>query len=128
MRWDLEGPISWGYLAHCSHLFFMSIRIEFLASYSMLFQSVVTQTSLDRLYKNTEFCQCLLRRSCQLQLFDTCSRLCASAASACNWASYRTYDVMVLECTHYITCITLNVSQTGCTIASQLGFQLCLMV
>ncbi len=29
MRWDLEGPISSGYIAHCSHPFFMSIRIAF---------------------------------------------------------------------------------------------------
>ncbi len=27
------------------------------------------------------------------------------------------------KCTHYTTCITLNVSQTGCTVASQLGFE-----
>ncbi len=31
--------------------------------------------------------------------------------------------VMVLKCMHYITHITLNVSQTGCIIASQLGFE-----
>ncbi len=30
---------------------------------------------------------------------------------------------MVLKCTYYITHITLNVSQTGCTVASQLGFE-----
>ncbi len=47
----------------------------------------------------------------------------ASTASACNWASYRTFNVMVLECTHYIIRITLNVSQTGCTVASQVGFK-----
>ncbi len=69
VRWDLEGPISSGYLAHCSHPFFTSIRIEFSASYSMLSQSLVTPTSLDRLFINPEFCQCPLRRSCQLQLF-----------------------------------------------------------
>ncbi len=33
VRWDLEGPISSGYLAHCSHPFFMSNSIEFSASY-----------------------------------------------------------------------------------------------
>ncbi len=31
-----------------------------------------------------------------------------------------TFNVMVFKCTHYTTCITLNVSQTGCTVASQL--------
>ncbi len=34
-----------------------------------------------------------------------------------------TFNVMVLKCTHYTTRITLNVSQTGCTVASQLGFE-----
>ncbi len=33
VRWDFEGPVSSGYLAYCSHPFFMSIRIEFSASY-----------------------------------------------------------------------------------------------
>ncbi len=31
---------------------------------------------------------------------------------------------MVLKCTHYTTHITLNVSHTGCTVASQLVFEL----
>ncbi len=31
---------------------------------------------------------------------------------------------MVLKCVHYITHITLNVSQTGSTVASQLEFEL----
>ncbi len=78
VRWDLEGPITSGYLAHCSHLFFMSIHIEFSASYSMLSQGLVMPTSLARLFINPELCQCPLRRSCQLSYFDTCSRLRAS--------------------------------------------------
>ncbi len=41
VRWDLEGPKSSGHLAHCSHPFFMSICIEFSASYSVLSQSFV---------------------------------------------------------------------------------------
>ncbi len=69
VMWDLEGRISWGYLAHCSHPFFMSLCIEFLASYSMLSSSFVTLASLAGLFINPEFCQCPLRRSCQLQLF-----------------------------------------------------------
>ncbi len=69
VRWDLEGPISSGYLAHCSHVFFMSIRIGFSASYSMLSWSFVTPTSLAKLFINPEFCQCPLRRLCQLQIF-----------------------------------------------------------
>ncbi len=68
VRWDL-GPISSGYLAHCSHPFFMSIYVEFSGSYSMLSQSLVTPTSLARLFINPEFCQCPLRCWCQLQLF-----------------------------------------------------------
>ncbi len=47
----------------------------------------------------------------------------ASTASVRNWAGYRTFIVMVLKCTHYITRITLNDAQTGCTIASLLGFE-----
>ncbi len=35
---------------------------------------------------------------------------------------------MVLKCTHYITRITLNLSQTGCIVASQLGFEPGLLV
>ncbi len=54
VRWDFEGPISSGYLAHCSHPFFMSIRIGFSASYSMLSRSFVTPTSLARLFINPE--------------------------------------------------------------------------
>ncbi len=69
VRWDLEEPISSGYLAHCSHPFFISIRIEFSASYCMLSQRLVTSTLLAKLFINPEFCQCPLRRSCQLQLF-----------------------------------------------------------
>ncbi len=34
------------------------------------------------------------------------------------------YNVMVLKCTHYTTRITLNVSHTGCTVVSELGFKL----
>ncbi len=52
VRWDLEGSISSGYLAHCSNPFFMSIHIEFSASYSMLSQSLVTPTSLARFFMN----------------------------------------------------------------------------
>ncbi len=56
VRWDLESPIgSWSF--------------RFSASYSMLSQSLVTPTSLARLFINPEFCQCPLRCSCQLQLF-----------------------------------------------------------
>ncbi len=51
-KWDLEGPITSGYLAHCSHPFFMSIRLEFSASYSMLCQSLVTPISLAKLFIN----------------------------------------------------------------------------
>ncbi len=87
----------------------------------MLCQRLVIPTSLARLFINPEYCQCPLRRSCQLH---TCSRLRASAASACNWTGYWTFYEMVLKCTHYITRITLNISQTGCNVASQLGFEL----
>ncbi len=69
VRWDLEGPISSGYLAHCSHSLFHSIHIEFSLSYFMLSQSLVIPTLLARLFINPELCQCPLRRSCQLQLF-----------------------------------------------------------
>ncbi len=69
VMWDLEGPIRSGYLVHCSYPFFMSIRIKFSVSYSMLSQSLVTPTSLARFFINPEFCQCPLRHSCQLQLF-----------------------------------------------------------
>ncbi len=31
--WNLQGPINSGYLAHCSHFFFTSIRIVFLVFY-----------------------------------------------------------------------------------------------
>ncbi len=58
-----------------------------------------------------------------ISYFDTCSRLCAFAALACDWFSYHTFNVMVLKCTHYIPRITLYVSQTGCILASQLGFE-----
>ncbi len=47
VRWDLEGPISSGYLAHYSQPFFMSIRTEFSASYSMLSQSLA-RSSINR--------------------------------------------------------------------------------
>ncbi len=90
---------------------------------SMLSQSLVIPTSLARLFINPEFCQCPLMRLCQFSYFDTCSRLRASVASACNWAGYRTFNVMVLKCIYYITRIALNVSQTGCSVASHLGIK-----
>ncbi len=46
--------------------------------------------------------------------FDTCSRLHVSTASAYNWLSYFTFNVMVLKCMHCITRSMLNVSLTGC--------------
>ncbi len=49
--WDLEGSISSGYLADCSHLFFTSIPIEFSASYSMLSQSCDTDFAGQVVYK-----------------------------------------------------------------------------
>ncbi len=104
----------------------MSIRIEFLASCSRLSQSLVTLTSLAKLFINPEFCQCPLRRSYQLQLFWYLQQTACFAASACNGACYHAFNV--IECTHYITRITLNVSQTGCTIAFQLGFKPSLLV
>ncbi len=67
--WDPKGSITLGYLAHRSRLFFMSILIEFLASHSMLSHSLVTPTSINRLFINHEFCQCPLRLSCQFQIF-----------------------------------------------------------
>ncbi len=42
LRWDLEDPISSGYVTHCSRPFFMSIRIKFFASYTWLSQTLVT--------------------------------------------------------------------------------------
>ncbi len=36
--------------------------------------------------------------------FNTCSRVRVSAASACNWATYRTFYVTVPKCRHYIKC------------------------
>ncbi len=128
MRWDFEGSISSSYLALCSQPFFMSIRIEFLASYSMLSQSPVTLTSLARLFINPEFCQCPLGAHANYSYSHICSRLRASTASACNWASYHTFNVMVLKCAYYITHIILNVLQTPCTIASQVEFELGLQV
>ncbi len=38
------------------------------------------------------------------------------------------FNVMVLKCKHYTTRITLNILQTGCTVASQLGYELGLLV
>ncbi len=78
VRWDLEGPISSGYLVHCSHPFFMSIRIEFLASYSMLSRSFMTPTWLARLFINPEFCQCPLRCSWFWYLQQTACFCCIS--------------------------------------------------
>ncbi len=46
LRWDHEGTISSDYLAQCPRLVFMSIRIEFSASYTMLSQGFVIPTSL----------------------------------------------------------------------------------
>ncbi len=124
VRWDFQGLISSGYLAHCSHSFFMCIRIEFSASYSILSQSLVSPISLARLFINSSSVNVLWGDHANYSYFDTCSNLHTSAASACNWAGYHSFSVMVLKCTHYTTRITLNVSQTGCTVASQLGLEL----
>ncbi len=76
-----------------------------------------------RLFIKPQFCQCPLKRSCQLQLFWYLQQTACFSASAGNWASYPTYYVMVLKCTHYTTRITFNVPQNGCTVVSQLGFE-----
>ncbi len=117
---DLGGPISSGNLAHWSCFFFTSICIVFSVSYIYAILDV-TLTSLARLFINPEFRQCPLRRLCKLQLFWFLKRLYASAASAYNWANYHTFNVMVLQCTHCITSIKLNVSQTGCVVAFPAG-------
>ncbi len=78
-----------------------------------------------RLFINPEFCQCPLRRSYQLHLFWYLQQTCALLL---HQAGYCTCNVMVFKCTRYTTCITLNVSQTGCTVASKLGFEPGLLV
>ncbi len=50
-RWDPDGPISSGYLAHHSYLFFTSIRIVFLSHTSMLSESSDTDFSGQVVYK-----------------------------------------------------------------------------
>ncbi len=42
-KWNLEGPVNSGYLAHCSHPFFMSIYIEFSAPGVLLYAKVITK-------------------------------------------------------------------------------------
>ncbi len=69
------------------HPFFMSTRIEFLASYSMLSQSLVTQL---RWPETLSYVCALWGAHANYSYFDTCSRLHGSTASDCNWASYRT--------------------------------------
>ncbi len=81
----------------------------------MLPQSLLALTSLARLFINPEFHQCPLRDSCQLQLF--------SVVSACNWVSHSALNIMVLRCMHYITPITLNVSQAEPAVATRLVFE-----
>ncbi len=103
--WDHQGPISTGYLAHYLHTFFMSIHIEFSASYSMLSQSLVTLTFLTRLFINSEFLSSEAFVPITAFLIPA-TGLNACAASACNWASYRSLNVMVLICTQYIKCFT----------------------
>ncbi len=83
----------------------------------------MTSISLARLFINHEVCQCLWGGHADYSYFGTYSRLCASAASACNWAGYHTFNVMVFKCTHLTTLITLNVLQTGCTVVTQLRFE-----
>ncbi len=76
VRWDLEGPINPGYLAHCSYQFFISIRIEFLVRPTLCYLSLVTPTLLARLFINPEFCQCPpWGAHANYSYFDTCSRL-----------------------------------------------------
>ncbi len=92
----------------------MSIHVEFLASYSMLSQSPVTPTCWPGCLQTLCSVSVLQGAHANYSYFDTCRRLCASVASACNWAGYGTFNVMVLKWTHYTTRITLNVLQTGC--------------
>ncbi len=90
-----SGPISSDYLAYCSHPVFMSIRKEFSASYSMLSQSLVTPNSLARFFINLSSVSVLWGAHANYSYCDTCSKLRTSAASACNWPSYCTFNVMV---------------------------------
>ncbi len=123
MRWDLEGPISSGYLVHCSHSLFHehSHRVFGVLLYAIS-EFCDTNFAGQVVYKLSS-ASVLWGAHANYSYFDTCSRLRASAASACNWTGYRTFNVMVFKCTYYATCITLNVSQTGCTVAYQLGFK-----
>ncbi len=76
-----------------------------------------------RLLINPELCQCPQRRSCQLQLFWYLEQIVCFCCINCSWASYHTFNVIVHKCTRYITHITLNVSQSGSAVVSQLGFE-----
>ncbi len=128
VRWDLESPISLGYLAHCS----LPLFHEYLHSvFGVLLYSI--SESCDTYFAGQVACKPWVLlvswgAHTNSRYFDTCSRVHASAASAYNWDGYWTFNVMVLKCTHYITLIILNLSQTACTIASQLtslGSRLC---
>ncbi len=104
VRWDLRGPISSAYLAHCSHLFFTSIRIVLLASYIYaISESCDTYFAGWVVYKPW-----VLSMSTEALVLITVILMAAvdcvlSAASVCNRAGYHTFNVMVLKCTHYIT-------------------------
>ncbi len=125
VRWDLEGPRSSDYLAHCSHLLFMSIRMEFSASYSMCYlRALQHRLRWPGLYKpwvlSVSF-EALMPIAAILILATDCMLLLHQLVIG---SVTKYLIVMVLKCMDYITCIILNVLQTGCTVASQLGFEL----
>ncbi len=84
----------------------MSIRIKFSASYSVL---CAISESWDTDFAGQVDKPWVLSVSSEALVpnysyFDTCSKPRASAASAYNWVGYRTFNVMVLKCMHYINC------------------------
>ncbi len=99
VRWDLEGPISAGYLAHCSHPLFheRSHRVFGVLLYAIS-EFCDTDFAGQVVYKPWVLSMSFWGAHANYSYFNSCSRLRASAASACNWVGYCTFYVVVFKC------------------------------
>ncbi len=122
VSWNLRSSISSGNIAHCSqpsHLFFTTIRMVFLASY-------IYATSE---YYDTDFaCQVIYKPwvlSVSSEPLVPITAILIPAADRVlllHQIATRTVTVHLIKL-FLKAPITLNVSQTGCGVASQMRFE-----
>ncbi len=122
VRWDLGGTISSGYLAHCPSLFFTSICVVFWGSYICAISEPCDTRFPSQIvyYKHrilSVFSEVLVSFTATLIPGADCALLLHQLVVG------PVIYIKVPKCTHRITDITLNASQTVYADVFQLGFE-----